>query len=303
MTGVTPAGPDLAATRGWPPVPGRVTPSRVSGVYGRRMSHSNFGSVTSISPSHAGSPRTVRPEIIAHRGTPRAHPENSLPGFQQALAAGADAIELDVHLTADAVVVVHHDPYLHVTPASPGGKPLRIAELTAAELSSYPLASNVPIPSLAEVLTLVGTEATVYVEVKASEAAPSVLRCIAAAATPCAVHSFDHRVALQVARAGDSPEQRDANSHGRGSVPTGILSASYLIDPAGALRAARARDYWEQWEMIDDDLVKWIHGAGGRVIAWTVNDVSVARRLVAMGVDGICTDVCEELIQGLGARC
>jgi glycerophosphoryl diester phosphodiesterase len=262
----------------------------------QRRSCPNFGSVAHVSPLHAASPRrTLRPEIIAHRGTPRAHPENSLPGFRQALTAGADAIELDVHLTADGVVVVHHDPYLHVTPAARGGKPLRIAELTASELSAYPLASNVPIPSLADVLTLVGADATVYVEVKASEAAPSVLRCIAMGATPCAVHSFDHRVALKVARACDRRPGADAEI--RRPVPTGILSVSYLVDPVAALRAARARDYWEQWEMIDDDLVNRIHDARGRVIAWTVNDVSEARRLVAMGVDGICTDVCEELIK------
>ena len=52
-------------------------------------------------------------EIIAHRGTPRELPENSLPGFARALEAGAQGIELDVHLTADGVVVVHHDPVLH----------------------------------------------------------------------------------------------------------------------------------------------------------------------------------------------
>jgi glycerophosphoryl diester phosphodiesterase len=252
--------------------------------------------VSSPSPSqHAASPRTVRPEIVAHRGTPRAHPENSLPGFQQALGAGADGIELDVHLTADDVVVVHHDRYLHVPPAGQTGKRLYIAELTAAELSAYPLASNVPIPTLADVLTLVGGQATVYVEVKVSEAGPSVLRCIAAAATPCAVHSFDHRVALTIARAGDGHAAPDPRA--RGPVPSGILSASYLIDPVAALRAARARDYWQQWEMIDDELVRRIHDAGGRVVAWTVNEASDARRLVTMGVDAICTDVCEELIK------
>lgn len=255
-----------------------------------------FGSVSSLSPSqHSASSRAVRPEIIAHRGTPRVHPENSLPGFEQALIAGADAIELDVHLTADDVVVVHHDRYLHAPPAGRASKPLYIADLTVAELSAYPLASNVPIPTLANVLTRVGAQATVYVEVKASEAAPSVLRCIAAAATPCAVHSFDHRVALTVAQAGDGHTPADLRA--RGFVPAGILSASYLIDPVAALQAARARDYWQQWEMIDDALVRRIHDAGGRVIAWTVNEASDARRLVAMGVDGICTDVCNVLIE------
>jgi glycerophosphoryl diester phosphodiesterase len=238
-----------------------------------------------------------RPEIIAHRGTPRTHPENSLPGFRYALDLGADAIELDVHLTADGVVVVHHDAFLHRgAPAASGHRPA-IRELTATELAAHPLAPGVPVPTLAAVLGLVADRAVVYVEVKAPEAELAALRCISESRTSCAIHGFDHRVALRVAT------MRDRDEHSVGSrlqVPTGILSASYLIDPAAALRAARARDYWQQWEMIDDDLMSRIHDAGGRVIAWTVNEASEAERLAAMGVDGICTDVCGELVEHFG---
>jgi glycerophosphoryl diester phosphodiesterase len=220
-----------------------------------------------------------RVEIIAHRGTPRDHPENSLPGFRHALELGADGIELDVHLTADGVVVVHHDPVL---PAGRSGQGFPIRDLTATELRGHPLAPGVSIPTLAEVLTLVRDRAVVYVEVKASAAVDAVLARIAASPARCAIHGFDHRVALRAAQA------TDATGH---PIPTGILSASYLIEPAAALRAAHARDYWQQWELIDEPLVTQIHAARGRVIAWTVNDPSVARGLVDMGVDAICTDV------------
>jgi glycerophosphoryl diester phosphodiesterase len=240
----------------------------------------------SLSPDRTTQPDQV--EIIAHRGTPREYPENSLPGFHRALELGASGIELDAHLTADGVAVVHHDPALQMTPADPS-PPRRIRELTAAELRTHDLAPGVPIPTLSEVLHLVGGRATVYVEIKAPQAEPVVLRCIASGTARCAVHGFDHRVALRVAQA-SAPE---ANG---GAIPTGILSASYLIDPVAALRAAHARDYWQQWELIDEDLVSRIHDAGGRVIAWTVNAVSDARRLRAIGVDAICTDVCGELV-------
>jgi glycerophosphoryl diester phosphodiesterase len=53
--------------------------------------------------------------------------------------------------------------------------------------------------------------------------------------------------------------------------------------------------------MIDADLVARIHAAGGRVIAWTVNDLDAARHLIALGTDGICTDIsgtmCNELAE------
>ncbi len=253
--------------------------------------------VTGLSVSHTHSPRVDRPEIIAHRGTPRTRPENSLPGFRSALDLGADAIELDVHLTADGVVVVHHDPFLQRTGSGAPGRRLPIRELTASELEAHPLAPGVPIPTLAAVLDLVGGRGTVYVEVKAPRAEHAVLQCIGESKTSCAIHSFDHRVALRVAQiAEESPSARA----GRSPIPTGVLSASYLIEPAAALHAARARDYWQQWDLIDDELVSRIHAAGGRVVAWTVNDVSDARLLAAIGVDGICTDVCGALVELFG---
>ena len=257
-----------------------------------------FGTVTGLSQSPHPSPLIDRPEIIAHRGTPRAHPENSLPGFRYALDEGADGIELDVHLTADGVVVVHHDPVVRGGGAPGAGHPIRIRDVPARELAAYPLAPGVPIPTLAEVLALVEDRAVVYVEVKAPEALDAALRCIEASEASCAVHGFDHRVALRTAHLAD--ERPEANARMR--VPTGILSASYLIEPVAALRAARARDYWQEWGMIDDDLVDRIHKAGGRVIAWTVDDVSDARRLADIGVDGVCTNVCGEMVRGFATR-
>mgnify|MGYP002350518234 FL=1 len=44
-------------------------------------------------------------QIVAHRGIPDLAPENTLPAFQRALELGADAVELDVRLTADSVPV------------------------------------------------------------------------------------------------------------------------------------------------------------------------------------------------------
>ena len=48
-------------------------------------------------------------EIIGHRGAAGLAPENTLASFSRACAIGVSGIELDVHLTADGAVVVHHD--------------------------------------------------------------------------------------------------------------------------------------------------------------------------------------------------
>ena len=229
-----------------------------------------------------------RPEIIAHRGTPREHPENSLPGFAHALALGVDAIELDVHLTADGVPVVHHDADLGK--AADGGAlaGTAIVALTRDALRAHHLAPGVGVPTLAEVCDLVAGHATIYVEVKARGAGVAVAAALAGLGDAAPVHSFDHRVSRHVrALAPDTP--------------VGVLSTSYLVDTVAAMCAANARDLWQHWTMVDAALVDAVHAAGGRVVVWTVNDVAAARDFAALGVDGLCTDVPGQIAAALGA--
>jgi glycerophosphoryl diester phosphodiesterase len=219
------------------------------------------------------------PELIGHRGAPRERPENTLASFLRALDLGADAIELDVHATRDGVVVVHHDfvPRAVSSVAALHGR--TIAELTAAELATFRV-SDEPIPTLSSVLQAIADRATVYVEIKGRAIEQLVVATLASASIPgrVPVHSFDHR-AVARARAMDP------------AIVSGILLVSYLVEPERALRAARARDYWQEWSMIDEHLVRAVHAEKGRVIAWTVNEPEDARRLASIGVDGICTDV------------
>src|SRR5436190_21170650 len=100
-------------------------------------------------------PPAARIERVAHRGSPRQALENTLPSFEAALGNGADAIELDVHVSADGVVVVHHDP------AANGQE---IARSTWSALAKLDLGSGARIPRLVDVLRLVGARATVYIE-------------------------------------------------------------------------------------------------------------------------------------------
>jgi glycerophosphoryl diester phosphodiesterase len=72
-----------------------------------------------------------RPRVFAHRGGSALAPENTLAAFEAGLAAGADGLELDVHLSADGVPVVVHDPTLDRTTNAAGP----VATRTAAELA------------------------------------------------------------------------------------------------------------------------------------------------------------------------
>jgi glycerophosphoryl diester phosphodiesterase len=63
---------------------------------------------------------TGRVSIVAHRGASAYAPENTMAAFELASQLGADAIELDVHLTADERLVVHHDDTLDRTTTGSG---------------------------------------------------------------------------------------------------------------------------------------------------------------------------------------
>lgn len=184
-------------------------------------------------------------------------------------------MELDVHATRDGVVVVHHDPSLPLALSRIANR--AIAELDWAAVRSVDLGGGVTVPTLAEVLDATPASATVYVEIKGEGIEQRVAAVIAEHRAGCAVHSFDHGAVARMRRL--APE-----------LPRGILLDTAVADVTAAMRAVGARDVWPEWRLIDQTLVDQVHASAGRVIAWTVNDRAAAQRLIAMGVDGLCTD-------------
>lgn len=214
-----------------------------------------------------------RAERIGHRGAKREFPENTLPAFRRAFERGADAVELDVHATADGVVVVHHDPSLH----SLSGALIEIAASEWNEMRGVEFAPGIGIPTLAEVLDATPADATVYVEIKGAGIEQLVADVIGKSRARCAVHSFDHEAIVRMREI--APD-----------IPRGILYDVIDADVAAEMQRTGARDVWPNWKLIDPALVTAVHAAGGRVIAWTVNETAVGERLVTLGVDGLCGD-------------
>jgi glycerophosphoryl diester phosphodiesterase len=219
--------------------------------------------------------------VIAHRGASAYEPENSIAAFRRAVALGADGVELDIHETADHELVVGHDPEI-------SGE--RIGDLSLSRVRAHLLPTGEPPPPLSEVLTAVGDEVTVFIEIKTlSEAGDSELfACIDAAPEPsrCQVHSFDHRVVRRLCAA-------------RAGLSGGVLSTSYLIDPITQIGAAGAATLWQQRDLIDASLVTEVHRRRYSIYAWTVDAPQDVRRLMSIGVDAICTnkpDVAREVI-------
>ncbi len=224
----------------------------------------------------------MRALVIAHRGASGYEVENSLAAFRAAGAMRADAVELDVHGTADGALVVHHDETVDGRHA--------IARQTAATVRAHRLPNGEPVPTLAEALAAVGPRLGAFVEVKGLDPRLDdvLLDTLDQGPNPggYAVHGFDHRI---VRRLGAR----------RPVLRRGVLSASYAIRPLAVLEDTGASDLWQERHLVDQGLVDAVHGAGARVIAWTVNEPDEMRRLLALGVDAICTnfpDVARRLV-------
>lgn len=220
----------------------------------------------------------ARPLSIGHRGASGHEQENSRASFRRAKVLGAEAVELDVHATRDGAVVVHHDSAL------PGLG--RISDLSLQAVQEHRLPNGETVPLLAEALPLLrGLD--VWVEVKGMEEYfdAVLLRALAEGPEPerYGIHSFDHRV---IRRLGE----RD------GAFRRGVLLEARLIDPLPVLAAAGASVLWQAQAYVDRALVDELHRAGRRVIAWTANSEVDIARLIACGVDGVCTDFPERVL-------
>ncbi len=215
--------------------------------------------------------------VIAHRGASAAETENSLAAFRAAIDLGADAIELDVRTTADGSMVVHHDETV-------GDAHIPTSPLERVRPQRLPNGEHVP--TLSEVLELLGKGPRVFVEVKTLSAGhdAALLEAIAAGPAPdnYHVHSFDHRIVHRLL-------------HARDGLVGGVLSASYPLNPLIQLEQSGAAELWQSEELLDDELVAAVHAFGARIIPWTVNDPARMEEFIDMGVDGICTNYPDRL--------
>lgn len=234
---------------------------------------------------------------IAHRGASADAPENTLPAFQAALAAGADALELDVHMAADGALVVIHDITLGRTTNGRGfvGRHA-LADLRRLDAGSWfgPRFAGTAIPTLEEVVALVRGRARLFVELKAGsdfypgiEAAAVQRLREGGVLRETVVMSFDHPALLAVRSA--APEvERAALLEGRPADPGGVAAA------AGAKGLALEH----QWVTARERALTTASGL--RLYAWTVDDEDEMRRLAGLGLDGIITNHPDRLRRLLG---
>lgn len=241
------------------------------------------------------------PQIFAHRGAKLAAPENTLPAFAKALEMGADGIELDVHLSKDGQLAVLHD--FTVDKTTSGRGPVRgftAAELAHLDAGSHfdPSFAGVGVPTLDQVLDLVGDRCRINVEIKNQDhhggyEVEALVKLIQQRNLydQIIVSSFNPMTLIKMRWA--DPKVRLGLLYFE-SLPPHLKQAwfSPIIQPE-ALHPYFA--------LVDATLMAWAHERRCAVNTWTVNDVAEAKRLAALGVDVIMTDAPDVIRQALAS--
>lgn len=241
-------------------------------------------------------------EIIAHRGASHAAPENTLASARLAWEEGADALELDIQLTADAQLAVVHDKDLRRL----AGSSLQVGQSTLAELQQLdvgrwknPRFAGEKIPALDAMLATLPTGKRVFIEVKnGPEAIPPLVSCLRetrVTAKQIVIISFDFAAAAAAKKALPPVEAAwILDYHGE----AGRTSLDELVQRCRAA-SLDALDLSATWP-IDPLMVSRVQQAGLKLYVWTVDAASTARRLAASGVDGIATNRPAALRRELG---
>jgi len=235
----------------------------------------------------------IFPAVIGHRGAPIGEPENTLPSFEAAVAAGADAVEFDVHLTADGHAVVMHDADVSRTTDGRGSiEALTFAQVRAL-VSSGPAGVRAGVPSLEETLASMSGRAGVDIELKAPDAAeqgPGARACADEVVRLLDELPFDGPVLVSSFNPVALARVRDV----RPNLATGLLVAG-PVDPE-VMRHARHAGHRAvlphvvELETAGEAFVRAGHDAGLLIATWTVDDPDRIERLFRWGVDAVVTN-------------
>ena len=235
--------------------------------------------------------------IVGHRGASAYRPENTMPSFELAVEQGADAIELDVHLTRDGELAVIHDETLDRTTDLAGAVAgrtmgeIRRADAGArfsAEDGTRPFAGHgLRVPTLPEVLDWLPDGVGLVVELKAADAADPTVAALrgsrVATAGAVTVISFDERAI----------ERTHELEPG---IPTGLLLVPFDKVERGLTWAVQHGHQgvhpWEADLGLDPSMLIAQANAFGRQLGcYVVNDPQRMQQLAAYGIWGFVTDM------------
>lgn len=242
-----------------------------------------------------------RPLVIGHRGYSHLAPENTLPAFRLAKAAGADLVELDYYHTKDGKMIVIHDSTVDRTTDAVthwGGAKIRVADKTLAELQVLDAGSwfNPPypkthLPTLVESLDEIQAGGGVtLIERKEGDAAAcvallkekSLINAVIVQAFDWSYLSDFHALCPEQVLGALGPPKVKGRT---------LTDAEKPLSPAWIDEAKKCGARVVVWNReVSKKAVAYAHKQGLEVWVYTIDDPAVAAELLKLGVDGIITN-------------
>lgn len=236
-----------------------------------------------------------RPLIISHAACASHAPENTLAGIRMALELGADAVEVDVRGSADAVPILMHDPTVDRTTDGSGpvaALPLaQIQRLDAGARAFGGAFRGERVPTLAEALAVTRHRALLIAEIKQPDIAPRLAKVIREAEALDAVMIWSF-----------FPEALTALRASEPQLPCCLLSqraADWPHERELALRLG-LQGVSLHHHSLSQEMADAARRSSLSLYTWTIDTYEDLRRVLTLGVDGIVTNYPERLVELLG---
>ncbi len=273
-------------------------------------------------------------EIQGHRGSRGTHPENTWPSFATAIATEADVIEMDLLMTQDGEIVLHHDFCIHpIFLKDSNGSPLKenkwVKDTSLAELKSYDfgqlknekfpkqkMITGITILTLQDFFRYLETSVDPHakkillnLEIKADPTTPfcipssslvvkKIVEIVREAKMAHRVYysSFDFSI-LQELRKEDA-EATLGVIIGHSNLEHYAIGCKQWVNPLLDLASqVEAKILSPHYTLLKLSKIQPLHEAGLSVIPWTINDPQIYYDVVKMGANGIITDYPSEMVK------
>lgn len=214
-------------------------------------------------------------QIIGHRGAKGLAPENTLAAIEAGIAAGANEIEIDVHVTKDNVPVLHHDPHL-------GGSV--IADLRLAELQEH----KPDIATLEQAIRVVNRRVPLDIEVK-----PGVLTVPIVALLRQCLHQ--QWLPTDFKLASFSFQTLKELHNALPEIPIIVLESWSGVRATHRARKLGTKHICMNQRFLWRGFIRSMQRSGYELYAYTLNDPAKAKRWAAYGLAGAVTDMPQNL--------
>lgn len=227
--------------------------------------------------------------VVAHRGDLHYAPENTISSIRSAIDKGVDVVEIDVQITKDGVVVLHHDTDL----MRMAGVPYRVSDLTYEELAKLdigkrfdPQFAGEKIPTLQAVFDHIehDHEVRLLIEIKPHPLYANIVNQVLELIERynyedrVLIQSFDNAVAQRVR-----------------SVNPDVKVGQILFLKAGNLAVLDVDFYSISINLLSKSFVRDAHKLHRQVWVWTVNSERDMKEVLKYDIDAIITDYPERL--------